>query len=68
MTSEQPVKEPEPVSCEICHREIPKADSLTIEGQEYAYYFCGHGCYSRWHALNMKQKKNKTPPEPEGQE
>jgi YHS domain-containing protein len=48
MISELPVKEPEPVSCSVCHVEIPRAESLSIEGKEYVYYFCGHGCYSRW--------------------
>ena len=36
------------VSCHVCHREIPRADALTVEGQEYLYYFCGQGCYARW--------------------
>ena len=48
MDPEIPVEEPEPVSCAVCHVEIPRADSLSIEGKEYVYYFCGHGCYSRW--------------------
>ncbi len=57
MVYELPVKEPEPVSCENCHREIPNAASLSIEGQEYIYYFCGHGCYSRWHEQKLGREK-----------
>lgn len=59
MDSEQPIKEPEPVSCEICHREIPNADSFSIEGQEYIYYFCGHGCYSRWHEQKLGREESR---------
>lgn len=36
------------VSCHVCHQEVPQADALTAEGQEYLYYFCGRGCYARW--------------------
>jgi hypothetical protein len=27
---------------------VPHADALSVEGQEYLYYFCGQGCYSHW--------------------
>lgn len=36
------------VSCSVCHREVPRADALSVEGQEYLYYFCGQGCYILW--------------------
>lgn len=39
---------PPAVSCLICHREVPHAEALTAEGQEYLYYFCGQGCYVHW--------------------
>jgi len=58
--TEVPVKEPDPVSCEICHKEIPRAESLPIEGKEYVYFFCGHGCYSRWNERMAEQKKQKS--------
>jgi hypothetical protein len=59
MISELPVKEPEPVSCAVCHVEIPRTDSLSIEGKEYVYYFCGHGCYSRWNGGMEERMKKK---------
>ncbi len=58
--SELPVKEPAPVSCEICHQEIPSAQSLSIEAKEYTYYFCGHGCYARWNERMAEQQKQKS--------
>lgn len=61
MVSDVPVKEPEPVACEVCQLEIPRAKSLSIEGKEYVYYFCGHGCYSRWHESMAQRKKGITP-------
>lgn len=59
--SEIPVEEPEHVSCELCHKEVPRADSLNVEGKEYIYYFCGHGCYSRWTARVKEQPQRKSP-------
>lgn len=35
-------------SCQLCQREIPRAEVLAVEAQEYAYYFCGQGCYEQW--------------------
>ena len=35
-------------SCLLCQREIPRAEVLTVEAQEYAYFFCGPGCYQQW--------------------
>lgn len=61
MASELPVKKPEPVSCSVCQSEIPHADYLTIEGREYVYYFCGHGCYTRWNESMDERLKGKTP-------
>ena len=59
MVTELPIKEPEPVSCAVCQLEIPRAESLSIEGKEYAYYFCGHGCYTRWSTELGERMKNK---------
>jgi len=36
------------VSCHVCHREVPHADALSVEGQEYLFFFCGQGCYVNW--------------------
>jgi YHS domain-containing protein len=51
----------EPVSCRICHREIPYAEALSIEGQEYMYFFCGSGCYEHWRQDDVeRQRKSKS--------
>ncbi len=47
------------VRCHVCHREIPHPEALTVEGQEYLYYFCGQGCYTRW-----QQEQNEEPMSP----
>jgi len=39
---------PAEVSCHVCHSEVPRAEAMTVEAQEYLYYFCGQGCYVRW--------------------
>lgn len=61
MVSDTHLKEPESVSCEVCRLEVPHAKSLTIEGKEYMYYFCGHGCYSRWQEGMAEGKKGNVP-------
>ncbi len=49
-SAEQP--ELEEVSCNVCHQQVPHAESLAVEAQEYLYFFCGQGCYSTWQQLN----------------
>lgn len=46
------------VSCHVCQREVPNAEALSAEGQEYLYYFCGHGCYSQWQQERNKASSN----------
>jgi hypothetical protein len=65
MVTELPIKEPEQVSCAACQLEIPRAESLSIEGKEYAYHFCGHGCYTRWNT-ELGERKNNTKPDAPG--
>lgn len=59
MVSEQDLMETAPVSCEVCHIEIPRTESLSIEAKEYVYYFCGHGCFSRWSERVEERVKDK---------
>ena len=41
--------QPKPVlRCLTCHKEIPHANVLSIEGKEYAYHFCGQTCFQQW--------------------
>lgn len=47
-TTRLPVEGPNLVSCNICHREVPHAESLGVEGQDYLLYFCGPDCYGQW--------------------
>jgi hypothetical protein len=49
MTTRLAVENSHPVSCTICHREVPRAESLSAEGQDYLWFFCGLGCYEQWH-------------------
>jgi hypothetical protein len=49
MTTRLMVEDRHSVSCNVCHREVPHADSLSAEGQDYLWFFCGLGCYEQWH-------------------
>jgi hypothetical protein len=60
MATQSPANEPEAVSCRVCHREIPVAEALTSEGQEYMYYFCGYGCYDHWRHGEGEQQSSST--------
>jgi hypothetical protein len=44
------------VSCEICLKSIPAAESNSVETEEYVAYFCGLECYNIW----KQQSKNAT--------
>ncbi|HEY9148524.1 MAG TPA: DUF3330 domain-containing protein [Gammaproteobacteria bacterium] len=46
------------VSCHICQLEVPHAEALSVEGQEYLYYFCGQGCYSQWQQEHNNASSN----------
>ena len=46
--------------CLLCQSEIPRETVLTVEAQDYAYYFCGQGCYLQW------QWEQDSPDEPTG--
>lgn len=48
MGNQLPGSELDPIICGVCHREIPHAEALNIEGQEYTYFFCGYGCFDHW--------------------
>ena len=48
MTEKMLLGEDSHASCLLCQREIPRADVLTVEAKEYAYYFCGQGCFQQW--------------------
>lgn len=39
---------PELVACELCMKEIPKADASVIETHDYVVHFCGLDCYDQW--------------------
>jgi hypothetical protein len=35
-------------SCAACQAELDPEQSYRIDGEEYAYHFCGAPCYQRW--------------------
>jgi hypothetical protein len=46
----KPAQDPVPpkLSCRECHAEIPPEEAFVSESTEYAFYFCGVGCYDEW--------------------
>lgn len=52
-----PQAKPPVLRCASCHKEIPHTEALTVEGKEYAYHFCGQGCFVEW---EQKHKASKT--------
>lgn len=42
----------ESVKCEVCSKEISKADAQSAEARDYVAYFCGLECFDDW----MKEK------------
>ena len=38
----------QPLSCEVCLREIPVSEAKSEEAADYVVYFCGLDCYQRW--------------------
>lgn len=36
------------VECEVCLKEIPKAEAQSAEVRDCIVYFCGPECYEEW--------------------
>jgi hypothetical protein len=39
---------PERVECQVCHRQLPAAQALRQEADDYVLWFCGSNCYRKW--------------------
>lgn len=52
MNNDAEQQEVEAVSCHVCHQDVPHTEGLTVEAQEYLFFFCGLGCYSSWQLEN----------------
>lgn len=37
-----------PISCAVCHHEIPLSAAVSREASDYVEYYCGLDCYERW--------------------
>lgn len=37
----------ETVKCAVCRREIPRADAMTEEGEDYVRWYCGFDCFQK---------------------
>jgi len=49
--------EPEKISCQVCHKLIPKAAALHAEGQEYVLHFCDSSCLDHWQQEHQDELK-----------
>ena len=38
----------DPLSCEVCLKEIPVSEAKSEEATDYVVYFCGLDCYQQW--------------------
>ncbi len=54
--SEKPA-EVKMVGCEVCLKEIPKAEARAEEVDDYVLYFCGLECYGKWQKKEEEEKK-----------
>jgi hypothetical protein len=43
------VEAPERVACAVCLKSIPRSEARSAEATDYVWYFCGPGCFARWH-------------------
>ena len=44
------------VSCEVCLKSIPVAESNSVETEDYVAYFCGLECYDLWKRQQAREK------------
>lgn len=55
MTENNKTSQNETIECEVCLKEIPKAEAKSEEATDYVIHFCGLDCYSKW----KEEGKNK---------
>ena len=56
ITSIEEISEVDLIACEICLKEVPLADAITPETDDYVAHYCGLECYELW-----KQQGHKKP-------
>ncbi|MDH5719194.1 MAG: DUF3330 domain-containing protein [Spirochaetia bacterium] len=57
--SEKTKENEELVSCEICLKELSKAEAKSAEAQDYVLNFCGIDCYKEWQKKSEEDKEKK---------
>jgi len=58
-TEKLPPIKSDTVTCSICLTEIPESVAVSNEADEYAQYFCGIECYTRWRNKTEKSQTEK---------
>lgn len=56
MSKPAPHHDEQLVSCEICLKSIPAAESNSVETEDYVAYFCGLECYDLWTRQQSREK------------
>ena len=51
--------EHEPISCEVCLKEIPASEAKSAEAEDYVAFFCGLECYEQWRQINQPDNNDK---------
>jgi hypothetical protein len=58
---------PHPVSgqvrCEVCKKEVPRADAVDFEVGDYVAHFCGLECYARWKGREVPAEAGEPAPD-----
>ena len=48
MIDRKKIVEPEKVACEVCFKEIPISEAVSVKATDYIVYYCGLDCYDQW--------------------
>lgn len=54
MIEQKKIVEPDKVSCEVCFKEIPVSEAVSVKATDYIVYYCGLDCYDRWKKQQSK--------------
>lgn len=57
MDVEKPNAE-ETIPCEVCLKEIPISEAKSEEANDYARYFYGLDCYTKWRLQDTMDENN----------
>ena len=54
----------EPLTCEVCLKEVPASEATVFEAMDYIVFLCGPDCYDKWKSQQAQRDEQVKQPQP----